>query len=474
MTITTIEKKLTEKILLETQSEAKEIKDSTVNEIKAKEGYYVFFSFDLVNSTSYKLKNKKDWPNLFNSFYDYLKERMDLHFGLKAHVWKYVGDEVLFFMKIENTDQFLDLCNKTAIVQNEVTQHLHDKKFKNSKGLLYIKATIWSAEVEAIVSKDLESISQNVEKNLLFTKVDSKGATFDFLGPGIDIGFRISRFSEKNKLVVGAELAYILYENRGPYESTNSKRIEDKLKIVSFESLKGIWNERKYPIIWYHEHWEQKEDIFEYDEKYNSSLINQIISSDFNLGNISMLKKIYQDLDMMEFIHNILTKFKQNEYNKPFNQEELVKNIAEIHCVAVCINRQSQILIARRTNKTVNNKKWEFGCGQIHMGTGFNEFLKETYKNDFGINIELLSDDNELVPIATYTLNDKLGKKTPGIIFVAEFSDTNISDYPEKYSDVKLISLEELSKYNEGDLVPLMYKNAEKAISFLKNYKGEI
>jgi hypothetical protein len=160
------------------------------------------------------------------------------------------------------------------------------------------------------------------------------------------------------------------------------------------------------------------------------------------------------------------------DYYKPFKQEELAKNIAEIHCVSVCINPEEKILIAKRTNRNLDNNKWEFGCGQIHLGTNFEDFLISTYREDFKIEIEPLKVEEELQPVATYTLTGEKRKTSPGIIFVSTISETEIEYKNEKYSEIRLVNYEELLKYHDSDMVPLMKKNALAALYFLKTFKS--
>lgn len=443
------------------------------------EGYYVFFSYDLVNSTTYKLKNKKDWPRLFDAFYSQIVTLMDNEFSGNAHVWKYVGDEVLFFMKIFDKKQLLDLCSKANKVQRLMTNYLHQNDLELARGLLYIKTTIWSADVKIISPGTNNEETQNgdINQNILIIKTDLKGTTFDFLGPEIDIGFRIAKFSEKNKLVVGAELAHLLYENRGAYETKHEDkipRVEESLKIVSYETLKGVWNGRKYPIIWYHEEWSKKEKIFEYDEKYNSLLVEKIVSSDFKLGNISGLKKIYKDLNMLTHFKEILKNFENGSYSRKFQERELAKSVAEIHCVCICVSSENKILVAKRSNRINDDNKWEFGCGQIALGDDFEGFIKVTYMTEFGLDIEPLKSSGELVPIATYTLKRRTEKTKPGIIFVGKIKEENTLKFnSEKYSEAKLVTLSELDSFEDSKMVALMKENAHLALQFITSDTNE-
>ncbi|WP_324728743.1 hypothetical protein VO178_19325 [Lysinibacillus fusiformis] len=433
-------------------------------------GYYIFYSFDIVNSTEYKSKNRKEWPELFSHFYEYTKEEIRKCFK-EIQLWKYVGDEILFFMKINKKEDFYDLCQKTLDVQRRVLKSINSK-FEDSKGVLYIKSALWSADVKVIetgnrIDEDFNRVKENEnERNLIFFHSNENGFNFDFLGPDIDIGFRISKFSEKNKLVICAELAYVLYKFRGQYEDKNNNRIEEQLKIISFEDLKGIWSGRKYPIIWFHDQWAEKANMYEYDERFTSQIVANIFSNNFKLEEVSFLNKVYADVDLKNKINSIVYNIDSGVYNTPFDSQTVAKNRAEVHCVSICIDNANRILIAKRKNKIVLNEKWEFGCGQISLDYNFETFLKDVYKNDFNVDISLFKEANEPIPIATYTLNKK-EILIPGIIFVSkiegEIDERNLRAI-DKYSEVKLVSLEELESFEEGTLVPEMKRNAKKAI----------
>jgi hypothetical protein len=71
---------------------------------------------------------------------------------------------------------------------------------------------------------------------------DSYGRdTLDFIGPDVDIGFRIAKSSHKNIVLIDAKLAYV-FSVLIPTFNKNSK-------IVLFEQLKGVWDQCHYPIV---------------------------------------------------------------------------------------------------------------------------------------------------------------------------------------------------------------------------------
>lgn len=128
---------------------------------------------------------------------------------------------------------------------------------------IYVKTTIWIADVidEKIIKT---SEIENKINNIIFCpNSSSQKHEIDFLGSDIDLGFRISKFSHQNVLTLDAKLTYLLLHHK----ETIKKEIEDCLKIVDYQMLKGVWRNHKYPIIWYCQKWEK--DIFRYDEQHD-------------------------------------------------------------------------------------------------------------------------------------------------------------------------------------------------------------
>ena len=102
-----------------------------------------------------------------------------------------------------------------------------------------------------------------------------------------------------------------------------------------------------------------------------------------------------------------------------------------------------------------NNSKnyWEFGCSKLTQRDTYTVKIKADYKKDFNIDIEIMTDsqNNLPLPLRVYEIKSQ-GKIKKGVIFAAKIiSDVaNINiDGNAKYSDYRLISSEELSNWNE-------------------------
>lgn len=186
---------------------------------------YCLFSVDLANSTSNKYTDPH-WDNLILNFY----EKIPLHFqtilsskGVSntIEIWKYVGDEILFYSKI------------TDILQIPLTVSAFKETlefFLNNQDRIAIKGTIWTAQLNRIDKSFYANRSSNNNNNNL-----------DFIGPSIDCGFRISKFATQQYIAISVEVADLCKDS--PY-------LLEAMYFNNSEFLKGVnHNDRAYPIF---------------------------------------------------------------------------------------------------------------------------------------------------------------------------------------------------------------------------------
>jgi len=211
-----------------------------------KKSLKLFISVDIIDSTSYKHSYLKEnylssrWVDDFKEFYkdfpislqkQYLtldnKELLKDKKFIYPYIWKYIGDEIVFVVEIKRF-KYLSLhieALKEAIFQRNI---------KDTK-VLKIKATAWLAGFP-VVNQILGNYKVNKKDEVV------KKTNFDFIGPSIDLGFRISKYSSERKLVISLDLAYLLANltlKEKPYHFYFDKHKETK----------GI-HDGKYPIIW--------------------------------------------------------------------------------------------------------------------------------------------------------------------------------------------------------------------------------
>lgn len=198
--------------------------------------YRLFLSADLEDSTKLKKdlfnvsKEYPEWAEYFQSFYS----EFNTHFSKQLStakkvplpsIWKCLGDEILYVVEIQesaNVAVYVE-CFKNAIIEyNKVATTIEEPKNCKCHG------AVWGAGFPV----------RNREV-LIPTSLDKKKAKCetDFIGFDMDLGFRISKFSRPERLVVSLPVAYILSVN-----GYNGLRFYDHVDV------KGI--DVKYPLFW--------------------------------------------------------------------------------------------------------------------------------------------------------------------------------------------------------------------------------
>ena len=245
-------------------------KSSVKKTLSTKRGTFLFVSYDLVGSTKLKI-NSPNWPIIFKRFYSIAEQRHEKDF----YFWKINGDEILYFVPIFSQEKLVELIE--AVYENTLT--IHDSIKKDE---LSVKTTSWLGVVVDDDNGDGDILESG--ENLLISARDNTGS-YDFLGPEIDAGFRITKFAHRQKLTLSAPLARIIVDFLEVYEAKiksvkeeNKYKYEfmdvNKIKIVGFEKLKGVWRDELYPIIWFHHDWEESFRLtFSYEELYGGNTI---------------------------------------------------------------------------------------------------------------------------------------------------------------------------------------------------------
>lgn len=154
-------------------------------------------------------------------------------------LWKAIGDELVYVFEVKNRNEIHNICLSFLSAV-----YYMDEKF--SKTNYYrLKASAWTAgfpirnrEIFFPFPQTYTKISENGHENL----IDYNYPQLDFIGPDIDIGFRIGKFCWPGILAVSMDLAQLLTECRLPNRLI--------VRFVGWENLKGVWNDIHYPIFW--------------------------------------------------------------------------------------------------------------------------------------------------------------------------------------------------------------------------------
>ena len=199
----------------------------------------LFLSVDISGSTEYKSKHSNfkeyanHWARFYESFFqdfparlagEVFKEFKVLRGSLQ--VWKCLGDEIIYEDVVISSGD----CHKLVTAfYNAIVGY--DKVVRETAGKpgLRVKGTCWTAGFPIRNAK---------------IKVPNKLSSYstDYIGPDMDIGFRLSKVSRPERVVVSMDLADIL----------TRQTFAEPLAFyqVGWEVLKGVFGDKPYPVIW--------------------------------------------------------------------------------------------------------------------------------------------------------------------------------------------------------------------------------
>ncbi len=218
----------------------------------------LFLSVDLANSTAFKAKNYhitsddgddkprsgQPWleafeffyttfPVVFNSYYGHEaapsanKERSPSIYD-KPHIWKLLGDEILFYVSLQNINHAVQTVDAFRQSILDFNARLNSRPEYRS---LRCKGAAWTAGFPVINSK-------------IAITIDNKD-NLDFVGPSIDIGFRLSKHSNDRRFIVSAELLLLLL-----CAPTDTHVRPFRFHFHKKEELHGVLHGAAYPIVW--------------------------------------------------------------------------------------------------------------------------------------------------------------------------------------------------------------------------------
>ena len=223
----------------------------------------LFLSVDLAGSTSFKAGAGRTpaspssphplWIVAIRKFYEAFPAALEKHFARlqrfhgsnlnsinSPKVWKTIGDEIVFCCCVTSCEH-LNLCASAFIEALKEYGHV----LTADRYQMDVKGTAWIAGFPAInmtaTRARLTTIDYLQEEFELAADVDP--SAYDFLGPEIDAGFRISKHSSPDKCAISIQLAWLL--TRSPQTVWNS----ESFSYVGRDQLKGVINDRPYPIV---------------------------------------------------------------------------------------------------------------------------------------------------------------------------------------------------------------------------------
>lgn len=423
----------------------------TLTQNNANEGeVFFFFSYDLSNSTLLKDKFPEGWLRVNKTFYATAKN--ELYEAFKddtdqPKIWRTRGDEIIFCKEVYEIKNLFEYTERAFNVLKKIKSNL-EKYEKEYKPILSVKACCWIANVYEDVEKTSKE-NENIPRNIIMKEPSS----FDFLGPDIDLGFRISKHVTQGNMVICAKLAQTLI-SKSSSEESNQKNLNGNLRLVSFETLTGVWGSRQYPIIWYCDNWDAIKTNFRYDEEFSSPIIKKIIDNKeikkFDTkDNEKLLYNIFEDLGREKELEEIINIINKSKDNKTVQYCPIPSDLAtEVHLTATCFTSDKKILLGKRVENKSLGGKWQFGCANLKFRQSFSDCLKDTYKKDFGIEIEVYQEK----PISTFGYKEK---KVQGIRFIAKIIEPmDISLDKTNHSASKMFDVATINSIDENEYIP--------------------
>lgn len=201
----------------------------------------MFISFDIENSSIYKTKHKENWAETLRTILRHVINTFETSASGGYDFWKLLGDEVIYTKKIYTLQEVADTLEDVYSKMRFINQMIDDAIICDSSAsqILAVKSTAWICDVSTHTSLQSNNVYSEYE-------IKDNRKQSDFAGADFDIGFRISHYSMKNRLMISCKLAYILFQTESLFQYAQ------KTKILDYQTLSGVWNGASYPIIAYH------------------------------------------------------------------------------------------------------------------------------------------------------------------------------------------------------------------------------
>lgn len=466
--VTEISGELLQSLGRELRTVLKKSSDQTSDSI-SESGVFLFFSFDLSDSTVFKNEHLSLWSVVFTSFYGKILECLGVE-NYKTpnsnyddsicvrRLWKLIGDEVLIYVYITDWTQLYKqitnigetLKGMMDEIADEVERlveetglpcrgHCHYQNIKEViTSTLGIKVTAWIAECY-----ENNPVNKTDAPNIIYSPVTTTSEKrIDFLGRDIDEGFRIAKYAVKNKIIVSPLLAWLIWK-KAEEDKDEQKVIDSNFKITAFIRMKGVWRNRKVPVVMFHQEFENFITCLEYDELDLVTYSNlresglEYFHKDKRF-NIERIDSIFENVHKKKSAEKLYQKLKNSTDVELMSSKALVKR-QEFHIACIIFDECGKILIHND-----HERGREFGCIKKIFGGGdrsWKTICEDGYREKYGISIKV---EECPVPVATYYYERS---NALGLIIIGEYAGTE-KDLVVK-SDWNFFKLEELEKTTE-------------------------
>ncbi|MET9325928.1 hypothetical protein [Tsukamurella sp. NPDC003166] len=226
----------------------------------------LFLSCDLTGSTAFKQRPRSSgdtpWQKVFLQFYRefpqrlYAQQRQLDADNLQFDLWKAVGDELIFTCDVQSETDIcvaVDVWIATLRAYKASNLQAEDRSGLGVKGGIFL-GTFPGPDSESTIplkpgteSSGMDVVTLN---SLALTAGDRDTSLylFDYFGPSIDTGFRVTSKCTARYLTLSVEVAYALALMH-PVPHSDGKYCYPDLKLMDSIELKGVWGGRDYPVF---------------------------------------------------------------------------------------------------------------------------------------------------------------------------------------------------------------------------------
>lgn len=461
-------------------SEKKKVIGKKQEDFASESGIFLFFSFDLVNSTIFKTEHPSLWSNVFTCFYNEVLSNLGVEeyqalgeeSGCVRKLWKLIGDEVLIYIHITSEEQLYTQINSVGKILEGLMEKIAQKVKEKTDGrqdnkrncemhcqevnkvilsTLAIKTAAWVAECKE--ESDCHAT------NIIYCPRTAKTSNerIDFLGREIDEGFRIAKFAVKGKIILSPLLAWLIWKE-AEKNPDQKKIIQANFKITAFANMKGVWRGRKVPIVMFHQKFEKFDEVLEYDELdcETYSNVKEVGPEEFckrKKFNIEKIDSILENVHRRDEAEHLYTQLKESHHSERVPSK--IEERQEFHIACMIFVENNKILVHKDQERGI-----EFGCIKNIFGAGTRRWkttCEDGYKEKYNLSISV---EECPLPIATYYYKEK---NAFGLIIMADYTGEN----SQIGCEWEPMSLADIKNYN-GKMVDNFKENTNRAFKLRK------
>ncbi|WP_128755513.1 hypothetical protein [Metarhizobium album] len=159
-------------------------------------------------------------------------------------IWKTIGDEILFCCRVESVQHIACCVQAFLAALDEYGSQLDGNVALDVKGSGWLAAFPSENISIEVLSGNANTPTESDEPDEDFEKsADDQPSKFDFLGTGIDTGFRISKNATSDRFTASVGLAYHLSK------AATLHLFNGVFEYHGRESFKGVNRDQPYPVV---------------------------------------------------------------------------------------------------------------------------------------------------------------------------------------------------------------------------------